>query len=512
MEASYSQVDDMSSENINKPPQELLNQCKNSGKTNPTQEVYVNGGSTSVVSSLSVQEQCGVNTICIIPEGITLIMDGNLNVDALIIRGNLEWNDASQSESDLFLCGGYVVVENNGSFEMVLSNSGSNKKGWIYIKNNGAVHPELRSRAFGTFKERYNQDQNPIMLVRGRQDLKRTWSLLSEPLYKDDTQIKLMHSPTEMGWNVGDRIGISPTDGQAVGWGQDVYITDISNDGEVITINTPIENDLRADFEIGNSQYVEGAPPSLISAEVTNLSRNIIITGDDFEEVACDPSLPEAVNGEQTSVLGCRCAEFRSTCTVGLHTMHKFGGGDDGIIQIENVRVERCGQRGIEGKYCMHFHKMDDCPNCIFKGNAIENSQQRGIIIHSTHNTLVEDNVLYNVRGANIYLEDGNEMWNTLKYNVAICPFPFRDNTYHGCTIPGTSNRIADTSDNQSGFFSRAGSNNFIGNRASNHFNGMFLAEGSTGRGESYNKVCESASRLGRMDGNTWHSNGRFGT
>jgi len=103
-------------------------------------------------------------------------------------------------------------------------------------------------------------------------------------------------------------------------------------------------------------------------------------------------------------------------------------------------------------------------------------------------------------------------MWNTLAYNVAICPFPFRNNEYHGCTIPGTSNRIADTSDNQSGFFSRAGSNNFIGNRASNHFNGMFLNEGGIGRGESYNKVCESASQLGRMDGNTWHGNGRFGT
>ena len=155
---------------------------------------------------------------------------------------------------------------------------------------------------------------------------------------------------------------------------------------------------------------------------------------------------------------------------------------------------------------------MQDCPDCILRKNAIENSQQRGIIVHGTHNALVEHNVLYNVRGANIYLEDGNEMWNTLAYNVAICPFPFHDETYHGCTVPGTSNRIADTADNQAGFFSRAGSNNYIGNRAASHFNGMFLAEGSIGRGSAYNKVCESAARLGRMDGNTWHDNGRFGT
>ena len=45
----------------------------------------------------------------------------------------------------------------------------------------------------------------------------------------------------------------------------------------------------------------------------------------------------------------------------------------------------------------------------------------------------------------------------------------------------------------------------------SNHFNGMlFLSQGS-GRGDSQNKVCESSARLGRIEGNTFHSNGRFG-
>ena len=108
---------------------------------------------------------------------------------------------------------------------------------------------------------------------------------------------------------------------------------------------------------------------------------------------------------------------------------------------------------GIEGKYCLHFHKLGDCPDCLFKNNAIETSHQRGIIIHSTHSSTTEGNVLYNVRGAGIYIEDGNEMYNSINYNSIICPFPFKDDTLHGCTIPGTSNRIADTSDNQSGIF-----------------------------------------------------------
>lgn len=195
-----------------------------------------------------------------------------------------------------------------------------------------------------------------------------------------------------------------------------------------------------------DAEFIYGSStPALLSSEVVNLSRNIVITGDDFKHIPCDSSLPEAVAGEETSTIGCRCASFRSTCTMGLHTAIMHGGES----RITNTRIEKCGQRGVEGKYCLHFHKLQDCPTCVFKNNAIENSHQRGIIIHSTHSSLVEQNVLYNVRGAGIYIEDGNEMFNDLKYNVIICPFTFNDAKLHGCTIPGTSNRIADTSDNQ---------------------------------------------------------------
>ena len=124
----------------------------------------------------------------------------------------------------------------------------------------------------------------------------------------------------------------------------------------------------------------------------------------------------------------------------------------------------------------------------------------------------MEGNILYDVRGAGLYIEDGNEMWNSLQYNVVICPWPFNDQNLHGCTVPGTSNRVADTSDNQSGIFSLAATNNLIGNRVVNSFNGMFLQGGGIGRGESYGKVCSSDAKIGRIEGNTFHGHGRFGT
>ena len=85
-----------------------------------------------------------------------------------------------------------------------------------------------------------------------------------------------------------------------------------------------------------------------------------------------------------------------------------------------------------QGKYCLHFHKLRSCPDCQFADNAIEQSHQRGIIVHGTHLSTVSNNVLWDVRGAGIYIEDGNEMFNHIKYNVVVCPWPFMDQIMHG--------------------------------------------------------------------------------
>ena len=185
----------------------------------------------------------------------------------------------------------------------------------------------------------------PIIDIQGR-ELKRTWSLLSTPLLIGDNTIKLMHNPLLMGWNVGDRIGISPTEVRGNGIGEEFHITSIDIDSGIITLDGTAMYRHDASFFVpprrgGNN--TNQVVPALMSAEVVNLSRNILITGDDYKHVSCDPNLSEAVGGEQTSVDGCRCASFRSTCTMGLHTAAMHGG----TASIQNVRVERCGKRGM---------------------------------------------------------------------------------------------------------------------------------------------------------------------
>jgi hypothetical protein len=78
-------------------------------------------------------------------------------------------------------------------------------------------------------------------------------------------------------------------------------------------------------------------------------------------------------------------------------------------------------QRGFIGRYPLHFHKMGDCPECEFLGNAVVNSQQRGIVIHSTHRSTVMRNVVFGVKGAFIYVEEGVEIGNTIQVRAFAC-------------------------------------------------------------------------------------------
>jgi parallel beta-helix repeat protein len=58
---------------------------------------------------------------------------------------------------------------------------------------------------------------------------------------------------------------------------------------------------------------------------------------------------------------------------------------------------------------------MGNCPACEIIGNAVVGSTQRGIVIHSTHQSTVSRNVVFGVKGAFIYVEEGVEIDNTIQ-------------------------------------------------------------------------------------------------
>lgn len=174
--------------------QNLLRNCK--GGPLPTREISIQAPASIYASQLA----CGSNDICIIEAGVSLIMDTSLMVGAMILKGNLEWTDTTQTTESQYLCGGYIVVEGQGNFKLQVGS----KRAWLYIRNNGAIHPGLRSRALGSDAR---DGGDPYLEIQGR-PLSRTWSLLSEPLEKGSSVLKLLHGAQSMGWQVGDRLAI----------------------------------------------------------------------------------------------------------------------------------------------------------------------------------------------------------------------------------------------------------------------------------------------------------------
>ena len=126
-------------------PPGLLSACANVGTIASVGEVTVQGNATGYVDSAGVSSQCGSSSVCIVPLGTTFLVDDGINLGALIVRGNVEWSDATQTVDSSYLCAGYVAVEGHGKWEMDLQD----KDGVIYVKDNGFEHGHLRSRAFG---------------------------------------------------------------------------------------------------------------------------------------------------------------------------------------------------------------------------------------------------------------------------------------------------------------------------------------------------------------------------
>ncbi|KAL3914623.1 MAG: hypothetical protein SGPRY_007562 [Prymnesium sp.] len=92
-----------------------------------------------------------------------------------------------------------------------------------------------------------------------------------------------------------------------------------------------------------------------------------------------------------------------------------------GSMQYHYVRVDNCGRIAL-GQYCAHFHWANNCPDCKLIGSAFMNGCNKGVTVHGTQNSMLQDSVIYNVRGAGLYFENGQEMNNTALRNWDLNP------------------------------------------------------------------------------------------
>lgn len=78
-----------------------------------------------------------------------------------------------------------------------------------------------------------------------------------------------------------------------------------------------------------------------------------------------------------------------------------------GNYRLSGVEVRRCGQSGVLGRYCTHFHMMGTRPDSYLTDSSVHRSYQRVVSVHASNDVLVRNVVGYDIRSHAFFVEDG---------------------------------------------------------------------------------------------------------
>jgi len=204
---------------------------------------------------------------------------------------------------------------------------------------------------------------------------------------------------------------------------------------------------------------------------VGNLSRNVVVRS-------------ENPNGTRGHMI------FMSRSDVDLRyvEVREMGRTKMGVLDntefTDKGQVAKLGTNQI-GRYAIHFHHNfgpKQTPGNGYQftlvGNSVDGAPKWGVTVHNSHYGLIEDNVVYNTRGAGIVTEDGTESFNVFEHNFALRSAGSGDFAPRS----GYGGSGADPGGEGAGFWFR-GPNNYIRNNVAANADtfGYGLAAGSLG-------------------------------
>ena len=242
------------------------------------------------------------------------------------------------------------------------------------------------------------------------------WTKINVHATVGTTSLTLMES---VNWNNTDQIAIAPTDFYEAGGG--VSITETvgltSVNGDQLTLASSLNA-----FHWGLLQYANNTGMSLTNT---------------------DPVTPPASSGFTPTILDQRAPVGNLTRNIviqapddilwnnngfGCHIMVMRMGMTQGVAHIDGVEIRRGGQAGMLGRYPFHWHMLSyegattlaDATGQFFRNSVVHQSAHRGIVIHGTNGVEVSDNVVYDVRGHGVFLEDASERRNLIDGNLVM--------------------------------------------------------------------------------------------
>eukprot|EP00388_Colpodella_angusta_P004513 GDKJ01014799.1.p1 GENE.GDKJ01014799.1~~GDKJ01014799.1.p1 ORF type:complete len:2331 (+),score=545.59 GDKJ01014799.1:688-6993(+) len=216
----------------------------------------------------------------------------------------------------------------------------------------------------------------------------RTWTTLSETATAGMKQLKLTEA---VDWQVGDRLVL--THHSSMDATEDITVESVVDNGMQVNLVDALKYD-----HVVTVIDLKGYVPTLSNPSASRLS--------------------ETYTGCEVGLVS-RSVRFEGTPTrekFGMHSMAQHGA----LLNMENVEVTNCGQQGVVGHYCTHFHMPGAMPDGFVRYNSIHHSWQRATTIHAVHKATIQGNVAWDICGHSIFIEDANEFYNNVIGNLVV--------------------------------------------------------------------------------------------
>ena len=419
-----------------------------------------------------------------IPEGIHMILDESTPALAsLNINGKLEFD-----RKDLNLTAGWIMI--HGTLEIGNPTNLFAQKAIITLN---AANLNESNMGMGT---------RGIMVMGGKLELHgvvptKIATKINAHAAAGATSLTLADQP---GWKVSDQIVVATTDyyGAANGSAERTQISAIN--GTSVTIQDGLNSQ-----RWGKLQYLTSTGMSLTPGTLpANLSPSTPTVLDERAEVA---------NLTRNIVIQSVDDDLWRTNGFGCHIMIMRMNGMVGEAHLNGVEIRRGGQAGKLGRYPFHWHMLSysgsttlpDATGQYIRNSTVNQSAQRGIVIHGTNGTEVSNNIVYDVRGHGIFTEDASERRNKIDGNIVLkVRDPLRANALK-------QHEIGDR--NSSGFWISNPDNIMINNTAADcNGVGFWLAFPRKCFGQSKDvPLIPNRLKFGTFNNNHAHSNGRGG-
>ena len=207
-------------------------------------------------------------------------------------------------------------------------------------------------------------------------------------------------------------------------------IIDISPDYKTLTLDQPLmfthlSETRTVNDDKGNTYDLK------IQAEVGLLTRNVVFQGTNdptWSSLRSAAACPSGFNPNQFAAQTCFLGRYGpeiGTDQFGAHIMASIDPiaprtGEVAIMRLSNVEFYHVGQAYRLNRYPINFQSIGNSNSSFVKECSIHQSFNRAINIRNSNNINIERNVVYDIMGAAYFLEDGVEIGNTFKYNLAV--------------------------------------------------------------------------------------------